>query len=44
MIAHCRERLADFEAPGSHVSGEPLPRNADGKLRQSELRRHAPLR
>ncbi|MFX0573799.1 class I adenylate-forming enzyme family protein [Nocardia nepalensis] len=40
VIAHCRERLADFEVPQYvTVRAEPLPRNAGGKLLKGELRR-----
>jgi acyl-CoA synthetase (AMP-forming)/AMP-acid ligase II len=39
VIAHCRERLADFKVPQfiAIVPG-PLPRNAGGKLLKSRLR------
>lgn len=36
---HCAERLADYKVPESFVwSGEPLPRNANGKLMKRLLR------
>jgi acyl-CoA synthetase (AMP-forming)/AMP-acid ligase II len=39
VIAHCRERLADFKVPQYvSVSDEALPRNAGGKLLKTELR------
>nr|WP_245552322.1 AMP-binding protein [Nocardia aobensis] len=39
LIEHCRERLADFKVPQYvTVVGEPLPRNAGGKLLKGALR------
>ncbi|MGW5519894.1 class I adenylate-forming enzyme family protein [Nocardia africana] len=39
VIEHCRERLADFKVPQYvTVVGEPLPRNAGGKLLKAALR------
>jgi acyl-CoA synthetase (AMP-forming)/AMP-acid ligase II len=39
VIAHCRERLADFKVPQFIAIGSgPLPRNAGGKLLKSRLR------
>lgn len=39
LIEHCRERLADFKVPQYvTVVGEPLPRNAGGKLLKAALR------
>lgn len=39
VLAHCRERLADFKVPQYvTVVGEPLPRNAGGKLLKKQLR------
>jgi acyl-CoA synthetase (AMP-forming)/AMP-acid ligase II len=49
VIAHCRERLADFKVPQyATVVTEALPRNAGGKLLKGRLREQvrwgAPLR
>jgi len=39
VIAHCRERLADFKVPQYvAVLGEPLPRNPGGKVLKAQLR------
>jgi long-chain acyl-CoA synthetase len=39
VIAHCRERLADFKVPQYvAVLSEPLPRNPGGKVLKAELR------
>ena len=39
MLAHCRERLADFKVPQYvAVRGEPLPRNPGGKVLKAQLR------
>jgi acyl-CoA synthetase (AMP-forming)/AMP-acid ligase II len=49
IVAHCRERLADFKVP-QYVAlrEEPLPRNPGGKLLKAQLRDEtdwgAPLR
>jgi long-chain acyl-CoA synthetase len=39
LVAHCRERIADFKAP-KHVElrTEPLPKSAAGKILKRELR------
>jgi acyl-CoA synthetase (AMP-forming)/AMP-acid ligase II len=40
VIAHCRERLADFKVPQYvSVSDDPLPRNPAGKLLKATLRK-----
>ncbi|MEV6201575.1 AMP-binding protein [Streptomyces sp. NPDC051771] len=49
VVAHCRERLADFKVPQyATVVAEALPRNAGGKLLKNRLREQvcwgAPLR
>ncbi|WP_239484293.1 class I adenylate-forming enzyme family protein [Streptomyces sp. CS081A] len=49
VVAHCRERLADFKVPQyATVVTEALPRNAGGKLLKNRLREQvrwgAPLR
>jgi acyl-CoA synthetase (AMP-forming)/AMP-acid ligase II len=49
VLAHCRERLADFKVPQYIcVASTPLPRNAGGKLVKARLRESvewgAPLR
>ncbi|MFJ3660042.1 class I adenylate-forming enzyme family protein [Streptomyces sp. NPDC090119] len=39
VLAHCRERLADFKVPQyATVTVHPLPRNAGGKLLKKQLR------
>ncbi len=39
VLAHCRERLADFKVPQfAAVVPGPLPRNAGGKLLKAQLR------
>jgi acyl-CoA synthetase (AMP-forming)/AMP-acid ligase II len=39
VIAHCRERLADFKVPQYvAVLSEPLPRNPGGKVLKAQLR------
>jgi long-chain acyl-CoA synthetase len=39
VIAHCRERLADFKCPQYvAVRAEPLPRNPGGKVLKAQLR------
>lgn len=39
VLAHCRERLADYKVPQFvSVSPDPLPRNAGGKLVKGQLR------
>jgi acyl-CoA synthetase (AMP-forming)/AMP-acid ligase II len=39
VIAHCRERLADFKVPQYlAVRDEPLPRNPSGKVLKTQLR------
>ena len=38
VLAHCRERLADFKVPQYISVGTPLPRNAGGKLVKARLR------
>ncbi|HWG09307.1 MAG TPA: AMP-binding protein [Solirubrobacteraceae bacterium] len=39
VIAHCRERLADFKVPQYvAVRSEPLPRNPGGKVLKAQLR------
>jgi long-chain acyl-CoA synthetase len=39
VIAHCRERLADFKVPQYvAVLAEPLPRNPGGKVLKAQLR------
>jgi long-chain acyl-CoA synthetase len=39
VIAHCRERLADFKCPQYvAVLSEPLPRNPGGKVLKAQLR------
>ncbi|GAC1381374.1 MAG: class I adenylate-forming enzyme family protein [Marmoricola sp.] len=39
VLAHCREHLSDFKVPQYlHVSAEPLPRNAGGKVLKATLR------
>jgi acyl-CoA synthetase (AMP-forming)/AMP-acid ligase II len=39
VIAHCRERLADFKVPQYvAVLGQPLPRNPGGKVLKAQLR------
>ncbi|MCL2583197.1 MAG: AMP-binding protein [Streptosporangiales bacterium] len=39
VIAWCRDRLADYKVPQyATVTGEPLPRNAGGKLLKARLR------
>jgi acyl-CoA synthetase (AMP-forming)/AMP-acid ligase II len=49
IVAHCRERLADFKVP-QYVAlrADPLPRNPGGKLLKAQLRDEtewgAPLR
>ncbi|MEU0404518.1 class I adenylate-forming enzyme family protein [Streptomyces sp. NPDC006197] len=49
VVAHCRQRLADFKVPQyAAIVTQALPRNAGGKLLKNELRRQvrwgAPLR
>ncbi|MFF8567361.1 class I adenylate-forming enzyme family protein [Streptomyces albidoflavus] len=40
VVAHCRDRLADFKVPQyAVVVTEPLPRNPGGKLLKNQLRR-----
>jgi len=41
VIAHCRERLANFKAPREVVFVETLPRNAGGKVLKRDLRERA---
>lgn len=39
VLAHCRERLADYKVPQYLIGqSEPLPRNAGGKLLKARLR------
>jgi len=39
VIAHARERLADFKVPQYvAIRGEPLPRNPGGKVLKAQLR------
>lgn len=39
VLAHCRERLADFKVPQYvTVADQPLPRDPSGKLLEAELR------
>ncbi len=39
MLAHARERVADFKVPQYvAVRGEPLPRNPGGKVLKAQLR------
>ncbi|MBD0323869.1 MAG: AMP-binding protein [Aldersonia sp.] len=41
VLAHCRERLADFKIPQyAVVVDEALPRNPGGKLLKAQLREH----
>ncbi len=41
VIAHCRERLANFKVPREVVLVSALPRNAGGKVRKQDLRERA---
>jgi HIP---CoA ligase len=41
VIAHCRERLANFKVPREIVFAGQLPRNAGGKVLKQELRERA---
>jgi acyl-CoA synthetase (AMP-forming)/AMP-acid ligase II len=41
VIAHCRERLANFKVPREVVFVGQLPRNAGGKVLKRELREQA---
>jgi acyl-CoA synthetase (AMP-forming)/AMP-acid ligase II len=41
VIAHCRERLANFKVPREVVFVAQLPRNAGGKVLKRELREQA---
>ncbi len=41
LLAHCRERLAEHQVPGSIAFVEDLPRNAVGKLVRHDLARLA---
>ena len=39
LKTYCAERLADYKVPERfHLRGEPLPRNANGKVLKRELR------
>jgi acyl-CoA synthetase (AMP-forming)/AMP-acid ligase II len=39
LIAHCRERLANFKVPREVVFVDDFPRNAAGKVRKVDLRK-----
>jgi len=41
VIAHCRERLANFKVPREVVFAATLPRNAGGKVLKRDLRERA---
>jgi HIP---CoA ligase len=41
VIAHCRERLANFKVPRDVVFVSKLPRNAGGKVLKRDLRERA---
>ena len=41
VIAHCRERLANFKVPREVVFATTLPRNAGGKVLKRDLRERA---
>jgi acyl-CoA synthetase (AMP-forming)/AMP-acid ligase II len=41
VIAHCRERLANFKVPREVVFVSKLPRNAGGKVMKRDLRERA---
>jgi acyl-CoA synthetase (AMP-forming)/AMP-acid ligase II len=41
VVAHCRERLANFKVPRNVVFVGKLPRNAGGKVLKRDLREHA---
>jgi HIP---CoA ligase len=41
VIAHCRERLANFKVPREVVFVATLPRNAGGKVLKRDLRQRA---
>jgi acyl-CoA synthetase (AMP-forming)/AMP-acid ligase II len=41
VIAHCRERLANFKVPRDVVFVSKLPRNAGGKVLKRDLREQA---
>ena len=38
LIAHCRERLANFKVPREVVFVDDLPKTASGKVRRVELK------
>lgn len=44
LIAHCRERLANFKVPREVVFVDDLPKTASGKVRRVELRDAPPAR
>jgi acyl-CoA synthetase (AMP-forming)/AMP-acid ligase II len=41
VLAHCRERLVDYQQPRTIVFVDELPRNSMGKVLRRELREHA---
>jgi len=41
VIAHCRERLANFKVPREVAFVSKLPRNAGGKVLKRDLRERA---
>ncbi|GAB2758868.1 FadD3 family acyl-CoA ligase [Nocardioides pakistanensis] len=42
VVAHCRDRLANFKVPRSVVVVDAMPRNASGKVLKTELRTEQP--
>jgi len=41
LLAHCRERIAEYKCPEEVRIVDTLPRDPNGKVRKADLRRDA---